>query len=172
MDRYQLLTLCVTAFVALIGLFQFLTARQQWRTANNRAVLDLFERRYQVYNDVREAVRFVVARGTNNDENTSKVAQAAEQAKFIFGDDVVSYLDQIYTDMSWLTSLASEFEALDDPAKRKANITKQREYKDRIQAFRVKAPALFGPYMRFDQRISAPWLLRLKQQLGRGRSRS
>jgi hypothetical protein len=36
-------------FVALVGLFQ-------WRTAQRKAVLDLFDRRYAIYEIVRKAV--------------------------------------------------------------------------------------------------------------------
>jgi hypothetical protein len=95
------LGLGVAALVAVIGLLNFLTARQQWRTANNRAVFDLFQKRYEVYQEFREIVRWVTGSGKADSMMFVKAAEAAERAQFLFGDDLVRYLRQ-FTDTSQL----------------------------------------------------------------------
>jgi hypothetical protein len=51
-----LLPVIVATFVAIIGYFQ-------WRTAHQRVILDLFERRMKVYEGAKRCVSYVVAHG-------------------------------------------------------------------------------------------------------------
>src|SRR5262245_14323325 len=107
-DLAPWLSLAVATFVAFIGLLQFLTAREQARTANNRAVLDLFEKRYAVYEGIRSVVGKVLAHGSANMENMQifmEAAVVAEKAKFLFGEDINGYLDQFLKDLTRLERL-------------------------------------------------------------------
>jgi hypothetical protein len=141
------LSLGVAIVVACIAFLQWLTAREQWRTANNRAAFDLFQKRYEVYQEFRDVV------GNITDSKTRiKAAEAAERARFLFQEDVTIYLDQFIRDLLDLESIGSEFDSLQGDDRRK-NLDQQRRLKGRIEEFRTKGPLLFGPYIRFDQKI-------------------
>lgn len=142
----------IAGFVALIGLLQLATAVQQWRTANNRAVLDLFQRRFEVYNDCREVVRSVSGSGRADTATWIKVADATERARFLFGRDVVAKLEKLTSDLTDLETRVSEEEGL-GPHERLENRKAQRIAKTSIFKFREEAPEIFAPYMRFEQRV-------------------
>src|SRR5205807_1128143 len=74
-----------SAFVALIGYFQY-------RTAKLKFALDLFDRRHAVYLVVRTALRKVSSRGSLDQKEEFELGDTVESAYFFFGDDVVTYL--------------------------------------------------------------------------------
>ena len=94
--------------VAVIGYLQFRTARLQWRTAHNRAVLDQFERRYKVYKMLRGLIRAIQGSSDAAHEGFLKAQEAAERAQFLFGDDVVSYVNQLLRDITDLSTVIAE----------------------------------------------------------------
>jgi hypothetical protein len=144
------ISLGIATFVAAIALLQ-------WRTARQRAAIDFFERRYAVYNEVREVVRMVVSCPTR--EAFCKFAEAAEQANFLFGHDVNSYLEQLREALLDLETHTSELTPDEqDPEIRKAHVGKARQERNQIEEFRTTGTALFGQYMRFDQKVSRHWL--------------
>jgi hypothetical protein len=65
-----------TVFVALVGFFQ-------WRTAQQKAVLDLFDRRHAISEIVRGAVRQMVSSSTAFDQSREiAFIEAMERAYF------------------------------------------------------------------------------------------
>ena len=147
------LSVVVAAIVAVVAFLQYRTAKQQWRTAHNRAVLDQFERRYAVYAAAREVVGSIVGSGRATIENFVKVAEAAERAKFLFGDDVKKYLDRLVANISELSSLDTELGA-SEGEERKLNIAAQRRLKDEIEKFRMEGTELFARYIKFADKIA------------------
>ena len=76
-------------FVALIGFFQ-------WRTAREKLVLDLFKDRLAVYSKVREAIRKIMGPGYAKDNEVFVLLhEARDEAQFLFGDDVELYLREL-----------------------------------------------------------------------------
>ena len=151
-DLTAWLGLGIAAFVALVGLLNLLTARQQWRTANNRAVFDLFQKRYEVYQESREIVSRMTGSGKADSMMFVKAAEAAERARFLFGDDVVAYLRQFADSIRDLETFCQEQPSLQgDDMKR--NLGAQRQLKNTLEEFRTKGPALFSQYICFDQKI-------------------
>jgi hypothetical protein len=71
---------------------QFLAAVigfMQWRTAHQRSVLDLFEKRFEVYSSIREIVGEVIREGSVPNLRAFNFARAAEKAQFLFGSEAV-----------------------------------------------------------------------------------
>ena len=136
-----------------MGFLQWRTARLQWRTANNRAVFDQFQRRYEVYQEFRDIAGMVTSSGRADLKMIVKAADAAERARFLFGNDVVAYLAQLTNDLRDLRICVSEFEGLQG-AERQNNLEEQRRLKDKIEEFRTKAPTVFASYMRFEHKIT------------------
>jgi hypothetical protein len=76
-------------FVALVGFFQ-------WRTAQDKDALDLFERRHEIYLVVRKFVAQMVGSSPGFDQACEiEFLQMMERAYFFFGDDVVKYLERL-----------------------------------------------------------------------------
>lgn len=146
------LSVLVAIIVAAIGLLQYLIARKQSRTAHNRAVLDQFERRYEIYRELRKIVGSIAGSSQAAHEGFVKGAEAAERAKFLFGDDVVSYVDQFVRDVGDLSDLVREYDGAQG-AEREANNKRQRLLRDRIEKFRTDGTELFARYIRFDDKI-------------------
>ena len=144
------LSLGVAAFVACIGLVQLLSAREQARTANNRAVFDLFEKRYAVYEEIRSVVGKLLTHGSVNTQMWMDASVAAEKAKFLFGEDINSYLTELMKDLTYLDCLGTEEKSLQGDDLRK-NLDAQRQLKNRITLFYKEGAQRFAPYIRFDQ---------------------
>jgi hypothetical protein len=84
------------AFVALIGYLQL-------RTAQQKAVLDLFDKRFKIYETVKNCVDQV---GTNpedfGNERQKEFLKAVNEAYFLFGDDLHSYLETLRKDIVYV----------------------------------------------------------------------
>jgi hypothetical protein len=120
---------------------------------NQRTVLDFVERRYAVYQEFRETVTRVTGSGRADSALSFKAAEALERAQFLFGDDVVQYLQRFTNSVCDLECYCAEQAGLQgDDLKR--NLEAQRRSKDAIEEFRSTGPALFGRYIRFDQKIT------------------
>lgn len=136
------------AFVATIGYFQ-------WRTAQQKVVLELFDRRYAIYLDIRAAVACVTGSGAADLETEIKVAEALEKARFFFETDVIEYLERFVDAIRDLSCYGQEVAGVQSSDDKAALLKKSRAAKQKIEQFRADAPLLFAPYMRLDQRM--PW---------------
>jgi hypothetical protein len=72
-----------------------IVAWQQWRVARNKLRLDLFDRRYQVYDATRRFVRVSVQDNAHIDRHLSAFSDETSNAEFLFDTDVVNYLEKI-----------------------------------------------------------------------------
>lgn len=82
---------------AVTAIFVALVAYLQWRTAQQKAVLDLFDRRHEIYEIVRKAVGTMASNSTTFDQSREiEFMQAMERAYFFFGDDVDDYIKRLW----------------------------------------------------------------------------
>jgi hypothetical protein len=135
-----------SAFVALIGYFQYRAAKQKF-------ALDLFDRRHETFSIVRQAVAKITAHGSIDCLSETTLGDAIERAYFFFGDDVVRYLRSLQDDIITVNMNTAELKDITDTTERKSIIEKTRSAKDRIFAFYRNGQPLFGKYMRFKERI-------------------
>jgi hypothetical protein len=77
-----------------IAVFAAIIAYRQWRTAHERVVLDLFERRMAVYDDARKVIGEIMREGTADAALFFRYGQATDRLSLLFGDEVVAYSDQ------------------------------------------------------------------------------
>jgi hypothetical protein len=134
-------------FVAVVAFFQ-------WRTAQQKAVLDLFERREAIYQVVRKAVSTVASNAAAFDPAREvEFLQAIERAYFFFGDDVVDYLKQLWEDITEVQTADAELKDEKNPAARGDMVAKRRVAMDRITQFHTTGQPLFAKYMRFSQHV-------------------
>src|SRR5262249_55414249 len=98
-----------TIFVATVGYFQ-------WRTAQQKAVLDLFDRRHEIFDVVRKAVGQMTTSSPGLDQQREvEFMQTMERAYFFFGDDVQDYLKQLWGDIVTVRAADKQLEATQAP---------------------------------------------------------
>jgi hypothetical protein len=81
----------LTAVVALIAV---VIAGAQWWTARQKLVLDLFDKRFAVYMELRNVV--TVAANLTEIENTDDLKEVIAKSSFLFGDDINNELNLIF----------------------------------------------------------------------------
>jgi len=129
-----------------------------WPTCNgawqNKAALDLFEKRREVYEVVRKSVGQILSSSPKFDSaKENEFLDARERAFFFFGDDVKSYLDELWDDFGDVCVVDAERDSLPDAEKGEA-LTKRRAALNRIEKeFREVAQPLFARYMRFSEKV-------------------
>src|SRR5262245_57090208 len=94
--------------IAAIAALGALIAYFQWRTAHQRIVLDMFDRRLQVFETAAEACGSIISSGKPSMDALRKLHQARGNARFLFGDDVNSYLKDRIADCAFLLSHDAE----------------------------------------------------------------
>ncbi len=71
------------------------TAKRNWQTANEKVVLDLFERRFAILLAVREVVAEVVTSGAINGNRKMAFFRDIGQTPFLFGPEVAQYVEEL-----------------------------------------------------------------------------
>ena len=119
-----LLVPTVTAFGAMI-------AWRQWRTAQNKLKLDLFERRLAVYHATAQFLGSVLTTGKVLDEELFGFISSTREAKWLLDAHVADYLrTELYRKALQLQSLDSTLKELPIGDERAANVHAQREIKE------------------------------------------
>jgi hypothetical protein len=138
-----------------VGVVAFL----QWLTAQQKAVLDLFEQRRLIYNVVRYAVSTMASNPSSFDQRReAELMDAMERAYFFFGDDVVRYLDLLWNYIIDVRTADTELGGPVDAESRAEILTRQREAKNGITRFYAEGKPAFARYMRFAQTVpTMPW---------------
>jgi hypothetical protein len=150
----------MTIIAAITAIFVATVAFLQWRTAQQKAVLDLFDRRRTIYDVVRNAVTRMTGSSAGFDqEREIKFGETVEEAYFFFGDDIVSYLERMLSDIRTVRETDAEEKATTDPDDKSKILQRRRTALDRIEQFHTTGRALFARYMRFAETV--PLSLRL-----------
>lgn len=146
----QVMQALLTPAIALaVGVIAFM----QWRTAHQKVVLDLFERRMSVYLKLKQSMFSINASGKVSEDSERLLLDVQNEAKFLFGSDISEYLEEL-----WLIFIqAREYEG-SPPSK---SIAQRRKLMEAVSDFYRGGPDRFAPYMRMDQRrVGTPgeWL--------------
>ena len=95
----------IALFAVVIGFFQ-------WRTAHQRVVIDLFDRRMKIYTDCRDVLRLIIASpSATTIEDGNKFIRASADAEFLFRDKVVKHLEMVGQAIFDLESYEAELKA-------------------------------------------------------------
>jgi hypothetical protein len=90
----------VSWFTAFIALIVAGIAFLQWATARQKVLLDLFDKRFAVYEELRDVVGGYFSSGRCSPEEISKFTRVAGRAQFLFGSEVTSYLEERRLDLA------------------------------------------------------------------------
>jgi hypothetical protein len=131
--------------VAILG---SLIAYRQWRIAQSKLKLDLFDRRFRVFEAARNLIAFVVARGKTDDEQIGIFVGATREARWLFDAGIADYLNvELHNSAVELETL---FLLVQDPImenERVANILKKAELKKWFYAQYAVLEDKFAPYL-------------------------
>jgi hypothetical protein len=148
----QVLQALLTPTIALVvGLIAY----RQWKTAHAKLVLDLFEKRMDVYNHVRKSVAVVNATGRTSPEAEMDLLEAKERAEFLFGVDVRQYLEKMWDRFIKLHAACGMLEG-SVGAERRSHIDAQSRLCNEITQFYYEGADVFSPYMRMEHRLRRP----------------
>ena len=135
----------LTPTVAVLGSF---IAYRQWRLAQNKLKLDLFDRRFSVYEAARTLLASIMTSGKAKDEEVFKFMVATREAKWLLNASVAEYLDkQLYNKAIVLQTLTSELEGVGVGEVRTKNVHAQAEIKRWFMAQYEVLDEKFAPYL-------------------------
>ena len=135
----------LTPTVAVLGSF---IAYRQWRLAQNKLKLDLFDRRFSVYEAARTLLASIMTSGKAKDEEVFKFMVATREAKWLLNASVAEYLDkQLYNKAIVLQTLTSELEGVGVGEVRTKNVHAQAEIKRWFMAQYEVLDKKFAPYL-------------------------
>ena len=137
-------------FAATTALFVAFIALLQWRTAQQKAVLDLFDRRHEIFLSVRNAVDLILRDTQHFDQHGEQdFAAAKDRAYFFFGDDVEEYLEHLWKDMLALSATEEQRRrSQNEGASNRCDVLRHS-----IGQFYTVGQPLFAKYMRFSQTV-------------------
>lgn len=127
----------------------------QWRIANQKVVVDLYDRRLKVFHQLESAVDIVMRDGEANGNAFQNFAIAQADARFLFGDDVKTYLQTLRESFAWLMSFTNA--VIDQSENRSALIDTKYKHIGKIIDFYKEAPAIFGPYISLSHKSTPFW---------------
>jgi hypothetical protein len=136
----------LTPTVAALGIF---IAYRQWRTAQNKLKLDLFERRLAVYEAARGFISSVMTSGKTTQDREFEYLTGIRGAKWLFGDEVVQYLDKVLWHKACdLWCLQEELEGMPPGDERTRKVHAKAEIKKWLIAQLEVLDNKFSPYLK------------------------
>ncbi|NTI62136.1 hypothetical protein G6L85_11535 [Agrobacterium rhizogenes] len=131
-----------------------IVAFMQWRTAHQKVVLELFDKRLAILTTARSAA-ITVLKTKNFDEARPHAVDAAIRSRFLFGKNVVAMLWEFQGDIYRATNEGDMFEGLKHPEQSSAQRRTLAIEASRKILSELNTAA--EPYMRMDQkRVRTP----------------
>lgn len=153
----------VIASIAAAGVTIFFSrqqarsAKRQIEIANDKIALDLFQRRFDVYQRIRGPVGEITRSGASTGKIERDLLEAIDAARFLFGTEVRAYLDGLYDHLVKLDYCNT---ALKDPnlptAERGKLASGRTTHFQEITSFYNKIDSIFGPYLSATHKFINP----------------
>lgn len=133
------LSALLTPIIAIITAY---IAYQQWRTNRNKLKLDLFDRRFVVYDAARNLIRDVLTQTHPSDEQLLAFRAKTGEASFLLNESIARYLtDEMWKKAAELNRLWSTMSNLAD-LDRQENLRQQQEirawFESQLKALEAK----------------------------------
>jgi hypothetical protein len=156
------LPLCVqylTAFsTPIIALIVAMIALAQWRTAHQRMVVDLFERRMKLFDELSRIVSAILFEGALRPEDADGFLRATRGDKFLFGPEVAEYLQQTYKLLLDLEGCESRLAGPQGQQREKAS-EKRLALRSKLAGFHSTFHKLVEPYVAMRHKLR--WIDRI-----------
>jgi hypothetical protein len=136
----------------VLGIVAGYIAWRQWRTSQDRVVLDLFERRFQVFQELTRAINAAFEKPNVEVPDLAKFDVATEKARFLFGPEVHSYLIEVRKHLIDLISIGHALSEMPDGVQRARAENKMTAALSEMHVFYGKLADLVTPYLRIGTR--------------------
>lgn len=83
----------LTPVIAIVATY---IAWQQWKTNKQKLVLDRYDRRLKVYEEVVQILSIILRDAVASYEDLIKFRRAVSEADFLFEPEIIKYIDEIY----------------------------------------------------------------------------
>jgi hypothetical protein len=130
----------------VLGLVAGYIAWRQWRTAHDRLILDLFERRFQVFQELTRTVSEAVSKPHPAINDLANFDQAFEKARFLFGPEVYGYLREVRGHLVNLITSGGALHSMPDGAKRTSTENEVSAGLNEMNSFHARFADLVTPY--------------------------
>jgi len=141
--------LIVSSVAVLISGLVFWVTVQQWRLAQHRFRLDLFDRRYRVYEATGKFVSSIFSKADFDDAQLVEFYRGTGDAEFLFDSDVINYLNEVKSRSLDMRMHHREFGRLVGSPEHaehvKASLSQISWFGDQITEMKIK----FIPYLGF-----------------------
>jgi hypothetical protein len=121
------------------------------RTSHDRLILDLFERRFQVFQELTRAVAAAVNKPHPEINDLADFDQASEKARFLFGPEVHSYLRDVRRHLVDLIAFRRALHEMDGPQRTNAE-NKVSAALNEMSGFYARLADLVTRYLRMPVR--------------------
>ena len=139
----------VTAFIAAVVAF---IAFLQWKTAQEKVLLDLFDKRFAVYDELRSVVGRHLSGGIDQTALFG-FKRTTSRAQFLFGPEVQTFLEERWVDLKRDKDLRDNPQPWPVPEDQRASAIAERvARKDRLSDFFKDFDQLVAPYMNHHQK--------------------
>ena len=145
MDQASLLQFATTTIAVAVGL----VAVQQWLLARHKFRLDLFEKRYKVYEAAGRFLSIIQALANFNDEDLRTFSIGTGDAVFLYPKQITDYIHQIRYRALNMRLYGTQFSPLPVGDDRSKLVQKQYDEIVWLTEQLRKLPELFSPYLGF-----------------------
>jgi hypothetical protein len=131
-----------------IAVFGATIAYRQWRIAQNKLKLDLFERRLVIYEAARGYISSVMTSGKTSQIKEMEFLSGTRGAKWLFDDEIVNYLNKVlWHKICALGCVQSELEGMPAGEEHTKKIHAQAELKKWLMAQEEVIDNKFSPFL-------------------------
>ena len=133
--------------IAVLGAY---LAYRQWRLAQNKFKLDLFDRRLRIYEAARDLLASIMSSGKADDQKMFTILVVGREANWLLNDSIAEYfVKEIYRKAVDLQMYDAELPGATGED-RTSNIRKQRELKEWFMAQYKVLNEKFTPFLKLE----------------------
>ncbi len=130
----------LTPFIAIVAVY---IAWQQWQTNALKLKLELFDRRYRIYEAVQKILRSFCAKSTLSLEEIHEFHWSVSESEFLFGPEIPNYLKEIVLHGKELYACNKESQVDDLHSRALKGLNEEREwftkqYENQFEVARTK----------------------------------
>ena len=98
----------------IIGIIAVYIAYQQYITNRYKVKFFLYDKRYNIYNGLKEFLITVGKKGNATDDDLRKFHIETNESNFLFDDDIIKYLSEVYQKACRLIKINNAFNDLEN----------------------------------------------------------
>lgn len=139
------LTIVLSIIATLIIILQFLLQKDRWR-------LNLFEKRYKVYDDTMKFITTIVQKVNLNDDELYSFLRQTKDRDFLFGKEIREFLDEVYNKGNDLIYVIKKMEDVPVGKERDKLADQEMHLSKWFSQQYETSKKLFGEYLTIDKK--------------------